>query len=202
MILRDGNNGAFEIDDISNNKITRATALGAVGLENQVASFGDFSVNPNETDMMLRNANTGSFAIYDIQHNQAVGASIVGGIGLEFSGPGRRQPTAWLLTTSEKQTSSAEKDRGVFAATRSPDTRPPTLRADTRSRFRRYLAIGAQIGEGPLATRGSRSKPLARMSQKGNNTRSADRGGMAQSRQNGCNQCSDFSHSGSFDIPE
>ena len=42
MVLRDSNNGNFEVYDISNNNITAAAALGQVGLEWMVAGFGDF----------------------------------------------------------------------------------------------------------------------------------------------------------------
>ena len=60
-------------------------AWGRVGLEWQIAGFGDFSGNANETDMLLRNSNTGSFEIYDIGNNTitAVTASM-GQVGLEW----------------------------------------------------------------------------------------------------------------------
>jgi hypothetical protein len=46
MVLRDSNTGAFEVYDIANNNLTGAGELGQVGLEWQVAGFGDF----NSTD--------------------------------------------------------------------------------------------------------------------------------------------------------
>jgi len=46
MVLRNDNNGALELYDISNNQITGAFALGAVGLNWQVAGFGNFSGVP------------------------------------------------------------------------------------------------------------------------------------------------------------
>ena len=66
MILRDSNNGAFEVYDISNNNITNAVSMGQVGLEWTVSGFADFSSKPSETDMLMRNSNTGQFELYDI----------------------------------------------------------------------------------------------------------------------------------------
>ena len=42
---------------------------GQVGLDWQVAGFGDFN-GDGTTDMMLRNVTTGTFELYDIQNNQ------------------------------------------------------------------------------------------------------------------------------------
>ena len=53
-------------------------------MEWQIAGFGDFSSNPNETDMMLRNVNTGMFEVCDIQNNQVTTASPIGPVGLEW----------------------------------------------------------------------------------------------------------------------
>jgi hypothetical protein len=75
MILRDSNNGAFEVYDISNNNITGATAMGAIGSEWMAAGFGDFSSNAGEkTDMLMRNSNTGAFEYYDISNNAITAA--------------------------------------------------------------------------------------------------------------------------------
>ena len=57
MVLRSATTGAFEVYNISNNLITGATSLAAVGLEWQVAGFGDFN-HDGTTDMMLRNSGT------------------------------------------------------------------------------------------------------------------------------------------------
>jgi hypothetical protein len=74
--------GALEVYDISNNQITFAASLGQVGLEWTVAGFGDFSGNPNETDMLMQNTNTGGFEVFDISHNQITGAvALTGQIG-------------------------------------------------------------------------------------------------------------------------
>ena len=83
--MRNSNTGAFEIYDISSNQITRADGMGQVGLEWQIAGFGDFSGNANETDMLMRNSKTGAFEIYDISHNQITVASGMGQVGLEWS---------------------------------------------------------------------------------------------------------------------
>ncbi len=58
--------------------------MGQVGLEWQVAGFGDFSGNGNETDMLMRNSNTGQFEIYDISNNQLASAASMGQVGLEW----------------------------------------------------------------------------------------------------------------------
>jgi hypothetical protein len=73
------NAGDFEIYDISNNAITStAGPIGQVGLEWQVAGFGDFSSNPGESDLLLRNSNTGAFEVYDISHNAITSAASIG----------------------------------------------------------------------------------------------------------------------------
>ena len=57
--------------------------LGTVGLNFQVAGFGDFNAD-GTTDMMLRNVNTGQFELYDIVNNRITSASNVGTVGLAF----------------------------------------------------------------------------------------------------------------------
>ncbi len=84
MLLRNSNTGAFEIYDISNNQITTAAGMGQVGLDWQIAGFGDFSSNANETDMLLRNSSTGAFEIYDIAKNQITLAAGMGQVGLDW----------------------------------------------------------------------------------------------------------------------
>jgi ribosomal protein S11 len=56
MMLR-SSTGAFEIYDVSNNRITTAASLGEVGLDWQVAGFGKFN-GDRTTDMMMRNVDT------------------------------------------------------------------------------------------------------------------------------------------------
>ena len=84
MIMRDGNNGDYEIYDLGNNAILGAGYLGQVGLEWQVAGVGAFNA-PNNPDMILRNSNTGAFEIYDISNNAITGNAPMGQVGLEWS---------------------------------------------------------------------------------------------------------------------
>ena len=87
MLMRNNNTGAFVLFDISNNKITSINAnFGQVGLEWSVAGFGDFSGNPNETDMLMRNKNTGAFCLFDIANNRITSINAnFGQVGLEWS---------------------------------------------------------------------------------------------------------------------
>jgi hypothetical protein len=43
LLLRSASTGQFEVYNISNNNITNAANLGTVGLDFQVAGFGDFN---------------------------------------------------------------------------------------------------------------------------------------------------------------
>ena len=85
MLMRNSNNGAFEVYDIVNNAITSAQPMGQVGLEWTIAGFGDFSGNANETDMLMRNSNTGVFELYDIRNNTVAATTPMGQVGLEWS---------------------------------------------------------------------------------------------------------------------
>ena len=85
MLMRNSNTGQFEVYDVTNNAITSAGPMGQVGLEWQVAGFGDFSGNLNETDMLMRNTNSGAFEIYDISNNTITSAAPMGQVGLEWS---------------------------------------------------------------------------------------------------------------------
>jgi hypothetical protein len=58
--------------------------LCAVGGTFLVQGFGDFSSNPNETDMLLRSDTTGSFEIYDISNNKITFATSMGSVGLDW----------------------------------------------------------------------------------------------------------------------
>ena len=68
MLLRDTLTGTFEVFDINAGQLALVSTLGQVGLEWQVAGFGDFSGN----------VNTGVFELYDIQKNQITSASAIG----------------------------------------------------------------------------------------------------------------------------
>jgi hypothetical protein len=54
-----------------------------VGLDFQVAGFGDFN-RDGATDMILRSATTGQFEVYDIRNNAITSASNLGTVGLDF----------------------------------------------------------------------------------------------------------------------
>jgi hypothetical protein len=57
--------------------------MGAVGLDWQVAGFGNFS-SRGTSDMILRNTNTGGLEVYDINSNQITGAAFMGTVGLDW----------------------------------------------------------------------------------------------------------------------
>ena len=84
MVLRNRSTGQFELYNIRNNAITSASNLGTVGLNFQVAGFGDFNAD-GTTDMMLRNVTTGQFELYDIVNNQITSAFNIGTVGLDFA---------------------------------------------------------------------------------------------------------------------
>jgi hypothetical protein len=85
MLMRNSNTGAFEVYDIRNNTVTSSGPMGQVGLEWTIAGFGDFSDNPNETDMLMRNSMTGVFELYDISNNTIGLTTPMGQVGLEWS---------------------------------------------------------------------------------------------------------------------
>ena len=84
MIMRNGNNGDYEIYDLGNNAIQAADPLGQVGTEWQVAGVGAFDA-PDTSDMILHNSNTGQFEIYDISNNNLTSAAAMGQVGLEWT---------------------------------------------------------------------------------------------------------------------
>ena len=84
MIMRDGNNGDYEIYGIGSNGILTAAPLGQIGLEWQVAGLGDFS-GTDTSDMLTRDSNNGVFEVYDIRNNQIAFAAPIGQVGLEWS---------------------------------------------------------------------------------------------------------------------
>jgi hypothetical protein len=81
--------GGVEVYDLSNNQITGAAFMGAVGLNWQFSGVGNFS-GRGESDMLLRDANTGGLEVYDIANNAITNAAFIGTIGLDwqFSGVG------------------------------------------------------------------------------------------------------------------
>ncbi|HEY5064285.1 MAG TPA: Ig-like domain-containing protein, partial [Xanthobacteraceae bacterium] len=84
MIMRDSNNGNYEIFDLGNNTVLAAGLLGQVGTELQVAGLGGF-FGTDTSDMILRDSNNGVFEIYDISNNTITNAVNVGQVGLEWS---------------------------------------------------------------------------------------------------------------------
>jgi hypothetical protein len=97
MVLRNTGSGSLQVYHISNDQITSSANLGAVGLDWQVAGFGNFSSVPDDSDMMMRNTTTGEFLIYDISNNKVTSTHSIGPVGLDWqvagfgpiSGPGR-----------------------------------------------------------------------------------------------------------------
>ncbi len=85
MLMRNSKTGAFEIYDVSNNRITFSSGMGQVGLEWQIVGFGDFSGNAGESDMLMRNSNSGAFELYNIGSNQITNAVSMGQVGTEWS---------------------------------------------------------------------------------------------------------------------
>jgi hypothetical protein len=55
-----------------------------IGLNWQMAGFGDFSSRPNETDMIMRNTSTGALEVYDIANNALTSAFSMGAVGLDW----------------------------------------------------------------------------------------------------------------------
>ena len=84
MIMRDGNNGNYEIYDLGNNAILAAGLLGQVGTEWQVAGVGGFD-GTDTSDMILRDSNNGAFEVYDISNNNITNAASLGQVGLEWA---------------------------------------------------------------------------------------------------------------------
>jgi len=83
MVLRNSGNGAFQVYDISNTAIVSSATLGTVGLNWQVAGFGDFN-GDGTSDMVLRNSGTGAFQVYDINNNAIVSSVSLGTVGLNW----------------------------------------------------------------------------------------------------------------------
>ena len=86
MILRDGNNGNYEIYDLGNNAILAAYGLGQVGLEWQVAGVGGFDGTDTSDTLLREDSGTlaGTFEVYDISSNNITAATGVGQVGMEW----------------------------------------------------------------------------------------------------------------------
>jgi hypothetical protein len=57
--------------------------MGAVGLDWQVAGFGDFN-GDGISDMVLRNSGSGVFEVYGISHKAITSAAFLGTVGLDW----------------------------------------------------------------------------------------------------------------------
>jgi hypothetical protein len=93
MLLRDSNpaaGGAMFVYNISNNQITGAAPMGAVGLDWQFSGVGNFGNVPGASDLLLRNVDTGGLQVYDIVNNQLANSAFIGLVGTDwqFSGVG------------------------------------------------------------------------------------------------------------------
>jgi hypothetical protein len=90
MMLRDDASGELGVQFVSNSSAvadgaaSNPIALGQVGLDWQVAGFGSFNGNVNETDMLMRDSTTGAFEIYDINNNAITSAAAMGQVGLNW----------------------------------------------------------------------------------------------------------------------
>jgi hypothetical protein len=99
-----------ELYNIGNNVITSVSNLGTIGLNFQVAGFGDFNAD-GTTDMMLRNTHTGALEIYDIKNNAIVSASSPGTVGPDFQVAGFgpfHAPAAFDMILRNKNTGEFE----------------------------------------------------------------------------------------------
>jgi VCBS repeat-containing protein len=87
MLMQSKSSGAnsFAFFDIQNNTVTSVKINGLIGAEWQEEGFGDFSGQPNETDMLLRRSTDGMFAVFDIQNDAFTSFNDLGPVGLEWS---------------------------------------------------------------------------------------------------------------------
>jgi hypothetical protein len=83
MFTRRTTDGTFDLYQINANTVASFNTLGVVGVNFQVAGFGDFN-HDGSTDMMLRDTNTGQFEVYDIVNSHITSASNIGAVGLNF----------------------------------------------------------------------------------------------------------------------
>jgi hypothetical protein len=88
MMLRNTNNGSFQIYDIKDNQVILTISMGRVGLDWQVAGFNNHGT---ETDMVLRNSGTGALALYDISNSRLTGVFSLGGCRAGLAGRWLRQ---------------------------------------------------------------------------------------------------------------
>src|SRR5439155_17964563 len=61
-----------------------AAFIGAIVVDWQFSSAGNFCGMSGETDLLLRNSGTGGLEVYDINNNQLTGAAFIGTVGLDW----------------------------------------------------------------------------------------------------------------------
>src|SRR5439155_24091913 len=61
-----------------------AAFIGAIVVDWQFSSAGNFCGMSGETDLLLRNSGTGGLEVYDISNNQLTGAAFIGTVGLDW----------------------------------------------------------------------------------------------------------------------
>ena len=131
MLLRNSTSGAFQVYNIApnNNNITGSASLGTVGLNWQVAGFGNFA-SLGETDMILRDSNSGGFQVYDIKNNQITGSAFMGAVGLnwQFSGIGNFSGRG-----DQRHAPARRQYRRTCRSTTSATIRSPALPSSARS---------------------------------------------------------------------
>jgi len=105
LLLRNNKTGGLELYDISNNQLTGAAFIGAVGLDWQFAGIGPVNA-AGESDLVLRNVNSGAFEVYDIAVNTLVGAASLGAVGLDWQlGGFAADPPTGSMGNSDNSTS-------------------------------------------------------------------------------------------------
>jgi len=105
--------------------IVATASIGQVGLEWQVAGFGDFSSRPGETDMLMRNGTTGAFEVYNIGDNAITSAASMGAVGLAWTVAGFGD---FSSNSGETDMLLRNSNSGAFEA-------PPWVRSDWSGRL-------------------------------------------------------------------
>src|SRR5262249_54920283 len=80
---RNRTTGGLEVYDISNNQLTGAAFIGAVGLDWQFDGIAPVHA-AGASDLVLRNVNSGAFEGYDISGNTLVAVASLGAVGLDW----------------------------------------------------------------------------------------------------------------------
>jgi hypothetical protein len=85
MVLRNSDNGQYQIYNLGNNSILASYWLGQVGIDWGFVTLGGFS-DGDTSDMLLRNSTSGAFQVYNVvpNNNNITGSASVGTVGLEW----------------------------------------------------------------------------------------------------------------------